>query len=189
MGILANSASKTHTSSSADDSASGYLTSEQVTLSVSPTGTTYEWGLSIPSGSVALRSGLTDTDIASPRFSPDVAGYYTLTCIVDGSTLYVLRISVTQAAASTSLEALRLQPKVPAAVTAPSSGSALFHNDTVGLLAVKSSTGTVRTVLARAVTPTGTADATGSAGDIAYDDSFVYVKTSAGWKRAALSSF
>lgn len=38
-------------------------------------------------------------------------------------------------------------------------------------------------------TPTGTADANGNAGQMAWDDSFIYIKTSAGWKRAALSTF
>jgi hypothetical protein len=38
-------------------------------------------------------------------------------------------------------------------------------------------------------TPTGTGDSAGVVGDVSRDDSFVYVKTSAGWKRAALSTF
>ena len=38
-------------------------------------------------------------------------------------------------------------------------------------------------------TPTGTADSTGNEGDITYDDDFIYVKTSTGWQRAALSTF
>ena len=38
-------------------------------------------------------------------------------------------------------------------------------------------------------TPTGTADANGATGDMAWDDNYVYIKTSAGWKRAALSTF
>lgn len=38
-------------------------------------------------------------------------------------------------------------------------------------------------------TPTGTADAAGETGEFSYDDDYVYVKTSAGWKRAALSTF
>lgn len=38
-------------------------------------------------------------------------------------------------------------------------------------------------------TPTGSADSQGAVGDITSDDSFIYVKTSAGWKRAALSTF
>jgi len=38
-------------------------------------------------------------------------------------------------------------------------------------------------------TPTGTADTAGNVGDIAWDDNYVYVKTSVGWKRAALSTW
>ena len=39
------------------------------------------------------------------------------------------------------------------------------------------------------ITPTGTSDSQGSQGDISYDNDYFYVKTSAGWKRAALSTF
>ncbi len=38
-------------------------------------------------------------------------------------------------------------------------------------------------------TPSGTSDTTGIQGDISWDDSYSYVKTSVGWKRSALSSF
>jgi len=38
-------------------------------------------------------------------------------------------------------------------------------------------------------TPSGSADTQGMTGDIAADDSYVYVKTSTGWKRAALATF
>lgn len=38
-------------------------------------------------------------------------------------------------------------------------------------------------------TPTGTADTQGAVGDIASDDSYIYVKTNAGWKRAALATW
>ena len=38
-------------------------------------------------------------------------------------------------------------------------------------------------------TPSGSADSQGTTGDYAWDDSYVYVKTSAGWKRSALSTF
>lgn len=40
-----------------------------------------------------------------------------------------------------------------------------------------------------ALTPTDTADAVGREGQVAYDDAYVYVKTAAGWRRAALASF
>jgi len=38
-------------------------------------------------------------------------------------------------------------------------------------------------------TPTSTADALGNTGDTAWDANFFYIKTAAGWKRAALSTF
>jgi hypothetical protein len=38
-------------------------------------------------------------------------------------------------------------------------------------------------------TPTGTADPMGAVGDIAWDENYTYVKTAAGWKRAALTTF
>jgi hypothetical protein len=40
-----------------------------------------------------------------------------------------------------------------------------------------------------AFTPTGTSDTSGLLGDIKWDDSNVYIKTSAGWKKSALSTF
>lgn len=38
-------------------------------------------------------------------------------------------------------------------------------------------------------TPTSTSDTHGDPGNIAYDNSFIYVKTTTGWKRSALSTF
>ena len=38
-------------------------------------------------------------------------------------------------------------------------------------------------------TPTSTAFATGSTGNIVWDNDYIYVRTSAGWKRTALSTF
>ncbi len=38
-------------------------------------------------------------------------------------------------------------------------------------------------------TPTGSADSNGTEGSIAWDDNYIYIKTSAGWKRSTLSTF
>jgi hypothetical protein len=38
-------------------------------------------------------------------------------------------------------------------------------------------------------TPTGTTDTNGLIGDTAWDDNFIYIKTTAGWKRTGLSTF
>lgn len=38
-------------------------------------------------------------------------------------------------------------------------------------------------------TPTGTSDTNGNVGDVSWDDGFIYIKTSTGWKRSQLLSF
>ncbi len=144
-GILANSVSVTQLSASADASVSGYVTAEQIVLSTTPTGASYAWALGKPSGATA-RSDLTDDTGASVAFTPDVAGYYVVTCTVGSSTIYVARISVTQSAAATSVEALRLQPKSNASVPTPSTGVALFYSSDESALCVKDASGDVFTV-------------------------------------------
>jgi len=65
----------------------------------------------------------------------------------------------------------------------PSNGQIPIFDSTTGM--------TVWTTVSAAQTPapSSTADAIGSAGDIRYDDDYIYIKTSAGWKRSALSTF
>ncbi len=138
-GILANSASKTMlaAATSADNSVAGRVTGEQITLTVSPSGTDYTWSQSIPSGSTPRRSALSDSTGASVTCTPDVAGTYTVTCIVDSTTTYVLRIGVTSTAISQLAEAIRQSPKEDSTVPAPSLGLTLFFSDTIDQLAVK----------------------------------------------------
>src|SRR3990167_2773526 len=101
-GILASSASETMTSgdTAADNTHTGYLVAEQVTLATYPTGASYSWGLAKPSGAT-VRSDLSATTGAGPVFTPDVAGYWTITCTVASTTAYVLRIAVVDAAPRT----------------------------------------------------------------------------------------
>jgi hypothetical protein len=56
-------------------------------------------------------------------------------------------------------------------------------------LDVNGSTGYNQLRLRTSYTPTGTSDPNGNVGDIAWDNNYIYVKTSAGWKRAALSTW
>jgi hypothetical protein len=75
-------------------------------------------------------------------------------------------------------------------------GSGYFSGD-VGIgtpspsatLDVNGSTGYNQVRMRTSYTPTDSLDANGNVGDIAWDDNYMYVKTSAGWKRAALSTF
>jgi hypothetical protein len=56
-------------------------------------------------------------------------------------------------------------------------------------LDVLGSTGYNQIRMRTTYTPTSTSDSNGSIGDIAWDYSYIYIKTSAGWKRAALSTW
>lgn len=56
-------------------------------------------------------------------------------------------------------------------------------------LSLTASTGYNQLNLATTYTPTSSADANGSNGDIAYDADYVYVKVGGSWKRSALSTF
>ena len=142
MGILANSASVAHASSSSDDTKSGYLNQEPISLSVSVSGTTYSWGLASPVDSVNAR--IRGDDQATPSLIPDVAGYYVITCMVDSTTTYVLRISVTDTVVATLKEALRLQPKADAQVPQPAAGLVLYCSSTQSnALCVKDASGNV----------------------------------------------
>lgn len=104
---------------SANGSVAGFIRSEQITLSTTPTGTNYAWGQAIPVGSTTARSSLSATTGASITFTPDVAGYYVISCTVDSTTTYTLVISVTDTVTSTTTEALRVQAKADAGVPSP----------------------------------------------------------------------
>ena len=187
-GILANSASVTMVAADADDATAGFITAEQVTCTTTPSGSAYDWALAKPAGSTA-RSALSDDDTASVSFTPDVAGYYVLTCTVDSTTAYVHRLAVTQVAASTSQEALRFSPKTDASIPTPGVGAAIFYSSDDSRLAAKTSAGTVQALRPYAYTPTGSADAEGATGDVAFDNSYLYVKAAGGWRRVAVAAF
>jgi hypothetical protein len=56
-------------------------------------------------------------------------------------------------------------------------------------LHIQGATGYNQLRLATSYTPTSTSDANGDVGCIAWDDNYLYIKVSTGWKRVALSSF
>lgn len=143
-GIMANSATETMVAgdTSADNSVSGYLARESITLSVTGSPSTFSWGLSKPSGSGSV-CALDDTDSASVAFSPDVEGYYVVTCLIDGATLYVLRVAVAQVSAVTSLTAVRLLPVADASVPTPPAGATLFYSSDSGVVSKKLPDGSV----------------------------------------------
>jgi hypothetical protein len=143
MGILANSASSTQTSSGADASVSGYVVNERIVLTTNPTGTDYVWALGGPANTTVARSALSAETGASVTFTPDVSGYWVATCTVDSTTTYVLRISVENTAISQLVEAVRFSPKSDSSVPTPAVGQTMYFSSDQDALVVKDSAGDI----------------------------------------------
>lgn len=149
-GIVATSVTTNNASTTAaDSSVTGYVSGDAITLTTTPTGTSYAWTLSSPGGSE--RASLNDDDAASVRFIPDVEGFYVVTCTVSGSTVYVLRIEVAEIGEVNSISALRFQPLTDAQVPAPATGVTLYYSSTQSSLAIKLTNGNVETIDSTAV--------------------------------------
>jgi|GEM_PF-2231113 len=75
-------------------------------------------------------------------------------------------------------------------INAASNGLTAFGSHTpTAILDVNAATGYNQFRLRQTYTPTSTADTNGNTGDFSWDANFFYMKTAAGWKRAALSTF
>jgi len=142
-GIAATSVTTTFAAAGADVAATGFLVNEQVTLSATPSGSGYAWSVAIPSDSAPGRSALDDDTDATPKFTPDVPGFYTITCLVDGATLYVLRLAVLAVATVRVCEVLHFPPMANAQVTAPQIGFKVFNSSDLPGMAKMDSAGTV----------------------------------------------
>ena len=62
-------------------------------------------------------------------------------------------------------------------------------SSSTAILDINGTTGHDQLRMRTSYTPTSTSDANGNTGDIAWDEDYIYVKTSSGWKRTALSTF
>ena len=144
-GILANSVSKSMASGTADAAVSGYLVGEEITLTTLPTGTEYAWTISKPSDSTS-RADLSDDTGASVRFSPDVEGYYVVTCTVDSSTVYILRIAAVSVGVVADRSVMRFSPLADSQVPTPATGVSLYYSSTQSSLAFKTTAGAVYTL-------------------------------------------
>jgi hypothetical protein len=142
-GILANSATATMVDgdTSADNAVSGYITGEQITLTVTDASpASVSWGQSLPAASSSSRSELDDDDVDTVHFTPDVGGFYTITANVDGTT-YVLRISVASVAQNTIEGSTGYQPLTDAQVPTPARGVNFYYSSDSGALSVKRTSG------------------------------------------------
>jgi hypothetical protein len=166
-GILANSLSRQMTDGDTApvNVVQGYVGGQLVTLATTPTGSTYQWALSCPNTSSRTRPvALSDTQGAAPTFTPDVAGFYVVTCVVDGVTAYTLTLDVLTVVNPVSLLAILEQQVSDVAIPSPP-GTALtiYNSEEQGGLAYKDSSGTVTPLStgtsSQAITgPTGATD-------------------------------
>lgn len=142
-GINAVSVTKTHNNSGADVATTGFLINERITLSASPTGSGYLWALAAPNDSVPVYSALDDDSDEGPAFTPDVAGFYTVSVLVNGVTQYVLRITVTDVAVARQAQGINLLPLANAQVPTPQAGVTIYYSVELGAPAKKDTSGTV----------------------------------------------
>lgn len=68
-------------------------------------------------------------------------------------------------------------------------GSLSNNSNPTALLDVGAVTGYDQLRIRTSYTPSSSSDTNGSIGDVAWDDDYIYIKTGAGWKRTALSTF
>jgi len=147
-GIYGNSVSVVMVAgdTAAENTWDGFLVDEMVTLAVTPAGTSYSWGMSLPNGASSVRAALSSTTAAAPTFTPDVAGEWVLTCLVNGVTTYVLRLGVTAVATVTMPQVARLQAVADSAVSNPSGTTLALYNSATHGLVVKTSAGVIYTI-------------------------------------------
>ncbi|HEX5076143.1 MAG TPA: hypothetical protein VFW03_23220, partial [Gemmatimonadaceae bacterium] len=118
-GINAASTTKTHSASGADVATTGFLAREQITLSATPSGSGYAWSIALPSDSSPAAAALDDATDATPKFTPDVPGFYTISVLVDGATTYVLRVAVVAVGTARQCEAINFAPLLDSQVPTP----------------------------------------------------------------------
>lgn len=137
-GITAQSATKTLAAddTTEDNTVTGFVTKEQIVFGVTGTPASVLWSISKPSASgsacdLDTRTGLT------PVLTPDVADYYTIHCLVDGTTSYILRMAIVSTANASTISALRWLPMSNAQIPAPPTGATQFYSTDLDAMAFK----------------------------------------------------
>jgi hypothetical protein len=152
-GILANSPSATMVAgdTAVDNTRVGYLVGEQVTLSVTPAGSIFSWGLAKPGGAT-VRSDLNATNLPSVVLVPDIEGFWTITATVDSTINYVLRLDIADQTPNSLTGALRFLERTGASIVVGPSGETMFFDSTLTRYRSKQSNGTIRDIDAGART-------------------------------------
>ncbi len=146
-GITAVSATKTLSSgdTTEDHSVSGFVTKEQISLGLTGSPLIALWSLSKPTTS-GSSCQLTSESSLTTKFTPDTEGIYTLSCLVDGTTQYVLRISALRVSTISTISAIHLLPCANSQIPTPQSGVILFYSSDSEKVSIKLSDGTTEDI-------------------------------------------
>lgn len=143
-GITAVSATKSVDagSTTVDNSVIGFVSKEQISLGLTGSPTTALWSISKPINSGSYCT-ISDENSVNPVFTPDVEGIFTVSCLVDGSTTYILRFSIVNIAVTSAISAIHFLPCLNSQIPTPSSGVTVFFSSESGQMSKKSTNGTV----------------------------------------------
>ena len=123
-------------SSSPVNTASGFLTKEQISFGLTGSPMSAIWSLSKPSTSGSACSIIGASSL-NPVLTPDTEGVYVVSCLVDGSTTYVLTLSIVASSSVSTISALHLLPADPVQIPTPRSGATVFFNLLTSEIAAK----------------------------------------------------
>lgn len=143
-GITAISATKTLGAGDtiSDNTVSGFVSKEQISLGITGSPIDALWSISKPSTSSSACK-LDDVTSLRPKFSPDVDGVFVVSCLVDGSTTYILRFAITNTAVTSAISAIHFLPCLNSQIPTPSSGVTVFFSSDSGVMSQKLTNGTV----------------------------------------------
>ena len=139
------------------------------------------------SGETSISMGETgDTDsilikaeVGASNTTQIITPNYTRTTNTDGTSSSYINIT-------TNTTSINVDTGANDAITSFTDEGLTVNNSTSGEVFRVNSVGMVIT---NSITPTGSADTVGEEGQITFDSDYIYVKTSAGWKRSTLTSF
>lgn len=131
---------------------------------------------------VYIRAGKTDQDIYLQDNHNGLVGV--------GTTSVSARLHVKGIDATSSNYALKVDNSASSPLLyVRNDGNVGIRNTPTSSLDITGTNGYSQLRLRTTYTPTSSADTNGNIGDTAWDDSYVYIKVSTGWKRATLNTF
>lgn len=128
-GITAQSASRSVLAggTSPTNTASGFLTKEQISFGITGSPLSAVWSVSKPHNS-GTYVNISNAISLNPVLTPDKEGVYVISCLVDGVTTYTLTLGVVESSVVSTISSIHFLPCFNVQITAPRSGYTLFYS-------------------------------------------------------------